>query len=305
MKILVTGGAGFIGSHLVDLLIEKGHDVVVIDNLFSGKRENVNPKAKFVKMSVVFGDLSKVFENEKFDYVFHLAAQANLRLSLKEPKKDAEINIGGSLNVIENCIKYGIKKIIFSSTAALYSPDVKIPCDENEKAEPMSPYGLAKHTIEKHLKILNKLHKIDYAILRYANVYGPRQNPKGEAGVVSIFFDKATSGDDLKINGDGNQTRDFVYVKDVAAANITALENNLSGIFNVSSGKEISVNELAEKILRTSGKNGKILYSNEIEGELKRSCLNSDKLRKAGWEPRYDIDRGMKETAEYFKKIAA
>jgi UDP-glucose 4-epimerase len=299
-RCLVTGGAGFIGSHVADALIEKEHKVVVLDNLFTGDRKNVNPKAKFVKDSIL-SDLNDLFEEEKFDYVFHLAAQANLRKSLENPKMDAEINILGSLNVIENCVKYGVKKIVFSSTAALYDGDASVPCDENQPINPLSPYGLTKATVERYLEIMNTTRGLNYVVLRYSNVYGPRQDAKGEAGVVSIFIDSLGEGKDVTIFGDGEQTRDFVYVKDVASADVFAMEEKMKGVYHVSSGKEISINELAEKIQVLSGKDVKIAHGKEIKGELRRSCLANEKLKRRGWSQKYDLDSGLKETIKWFR----
>lgn len=302
MRILVTGGAGFIGSHLVDLLIKGGHKVFVLDDLSTGDINNLNPNIIFKKASIN-DDLEDFFKHWKFDYVFHLAAQANLRKSIEFPKEDAKINIHGSMNIIENSIKFGVKKIIFSSTAAIYSPDVEIPCRENDKLNPQSPYGLAKLTIEKFLEIQRRIKGLNYAILRYANVYGPRQNSKGEAGVVSVFFDKILSGEPITIFGDGAQTRDFIYVKDIAMANIFAMERDLQGIYNVSSSTELSILELANKLKNINGNHAPLKFSNPINGELNRSCLDNSLLLMKGWMPKYSLEEGLKETAEYFNKI--
>jgi UDP-glucose 4-epimerase len=299
MKCLVTGGAGFIGSHVVDKLISLGHDVVILDNLFTGREENINPKAKLVKKSIN-SDLDELFEKEKFDMVFHLAAQANLRKSFENPAMDAKINVGGSLNIIDCCVRFKVKKIVFSSTAALYSPSIDLPYSEKDEASPLSPYGLTKLTVEKYLRIMKDYHGLDYVAFRYSNVFGPRQNPLGEAGVVCIFMDKISKGENLAINGDGEQTRDFVYVTDIADANIKAIEPEISGIFNVSSGKEVSINYLAETIKNISGKNISISHKEGIKGELRRSCLSNEKLQKTGWKPKMDFEQGLKETYKYF-----
>ncbi len=297
-KILVTGGAGFIGSHVVDRLVELKHNVSVIDNLSTGREENVNSSARFFSKDIR-EDLSELFDKERFDYVFHLAAQVNLRKSFEDMKEDAEINIIGSLNVIANCVKYGVKKIISSSTGgAIYSAKAEIPCSEESEINPESPYGLTKWTIENYLRINKEKTGLDYVCLRYANVFGPRQNAKGEAGVISIFIDNLLSGKELTIFGDGKQTRDFIFVKDVVEANI--LSFNLSGTFNVSTGKETGVLEIAEKIKKIVGKNTEIVHKKEIKGELLRSCLSWQKIGKLGWAPKYSLDAGLQETADWF-----
>jgi UDP-glucose 4-epimerase len=299
-KILVTGGAGFIGSNLVDSLIAKGHEITIIDNLTTGSKKNVNSKAKFV-VKDIRDDLNSLFSEGSFDYVFHLAAQANVRKSLENPKEDASINILGSLNIIDNCVKHKVKKIIFSSTGgAIYSKYAKLPCHEESEIKPESPYGLAKFSVENYLRIIKNTYGLDYCILRYSNVYGPRQDAKGEAGVVSIFIDRLLKGEDLLVFGDGEQTRDFIYVKDVVNANVLAMEKNLSDVFNVGTGKEISVNELAKMLLKITGKKAKIVHGIAITGELLRNALNADKLRKKGWSNEYTLENGLKETCEWF-----
>ncbi len=301
MKILVTGGAGFIGSWVVDKLLEKGHEVAVIDNLSTGRRENLNAKARFYEIDIRDKNLFEIFERENFDYVFHLAAQINLRDSIKNPLNDCEINIIGSLNVIECSVKYKIKKIVFSSSGgAMYGDDIKMPTPETEKENPLSPYGIAKLSVEKYLNSFKEIYGLDYAALRYSNVYGPRQNAKGEAGVVCLFIDKMLSGEQIVINGSGEQTRDFVYVEDVADANVLAL--NLSRIFNVSTGIETSINEIFRKIKNEIGREVKETHGEEIAGELKRSCLSSEKLQREGWKMNYDLDKGIGETVGWFKR---
>ena len=301
-KLLVTGGAGFIGSHIVDKLIERKHHVVVLDDLSNGKIENVNKKSKFVKMSVN-DNLNNLFSTEKFDYVFHLAAQMNLRKSLENPMDDAKRNCLGSLNVIENCYKNKIKRIIFSSTGgAIYSMDAELPCNEESVVQPESPYGLAKFTVENYLRIMKKVYGLNYTALRYANVYGPRQNAKGEAGVISIFISKLLEGKRPVIFGDGEQTRDFVFVEDVVRANLLALDSNLEGIFNVSSEVEASVNEVYEIIKDSLGIELEPEYGAEVKGELRRSVLDSSKLKSRGWISKVGLEDGLKQTVEWFRK---
>jgi UDP-glucose 4-epimerase len=301
MKVLVTGGAGFIGSHLVDKLIELNYDVVVLDDLSTGKSENINTNAHSVKASINDNDiLEELFSYHKFDCVFHLAAQINLRNSISYPEADANINIMGSLSIIKHCIKHSVKKIIFSSTGgAIYSSDEELPFTEDTLAKPSSPYGLSKLTIESYLQIMKNIHGLDYSVLRYSNVYGPRQNAHGEAGVISIFIDRMKQGLELKINGDGNQTRDFVYVKDVVAANVLALE--LSGVYNVCSNTETSINTIAWILMAlinpTSSASPNIKYAPAISGEMIKCRLSYEKIKeKTNWQPLTSFDIGLIET---------
>ncbi len=267
----------------------------------TGNKNNVNSKARLI-VKDIRDDLNELFEKEKFDAVFHLAAQANVRKSIENPKEDAEINIIGSLNLIDNCVKYSVKKFIFSSTGgAIYSRNAEIPCNEDSEKEPESPYGLAKLTIENYLRIISKISELNCCILRYANVYGPRQDAKGEAGVIAIFIDNAFSEKPLRIFGDGNQTRDFIYVEDVVNANLIVLEKDLKGTFNVGTGEQTSVNEISKCISSLLEKDFTIVYEDEIKGELKHNCLDAGKLRREGWESKIELNEGLKETIEWFE----
>jgi len=303
MKILVSGGAGFIGSYLVDRLIKDGHQVVVIDNLSTGKKENLNPKAKFYKVDIQSPKISQIFKKEKPEVVFHLAAQVDLRKSVENPIESAKVNILGSLNILENCQKFKIKKIIFSSTGgAIYGEAKIISTPEDYPANPLSPYGIEKLTIEKYLDYYWKIFKIPYISLRLANVYGPRQNSKGEAGVIAIFCDKMLCGKQPIIYGLGCQTRDFVFVDDVAEANILAMKSKKVGIFNIGTGKETDIDTVFEKIKKLIGVKCKEIHAPAQLGEQKRSCLNYTKAKKElGWQPKYSLENGLKETINYFK----
>lgn len=301
MKVLVTGGAGFIGSHLVDKLVELNYDVIVLDDLSSGKSENINTNAYSVKGSINDTEiLEDLFSFHKFDYVYHLAAQINLRKSISDPAADANTNIIGSLAIIKMCLKYCVKKIIFSSTGgAIYSPTEELPFTESTLAKPNSPYGLSKLTVESYLQIIKNIHGLDYVALRYSNVYGPRQNAHGEAGVISIFIDRLKRGLDLTVYGDGNQTRDFVYVQDVVNANILALE--LSGIYNVCSEIETSVNAIACNLMALinplSSAAPPIKYMPAVSGEMYRCKLSYEKLKnETNWQPLTSFDIGLIET---------
>ncbi len=302
MKCLVTGGAGFIGSHIADILIKKGEEVSIIDNLSTGDIKNLNKKAVFYKEDIRNKKaIEKMFEKEKLDYVFHTAAQINVRESVENPVKDASINILGTLNLLEACRKCNVKKFIFSSTGgAIYGDNVKIPTIETEKQQPTSPYGIAKLSIEKYLYFYKKVYGIDYVSLRYSNVYGPRQNYKGEAGVVAIFINKILNNKQSVINGSGKQTRDYVYVRDVARANLLALK--LNGIFNVSTGKETSVNELFKMLKKIMRINVEAVHGPAKKGEQKRSCLDYSKIKGKGWEPKTGLEQGLEATIEWFKK---
>lgn len=295
MKILVTGGAGFIGSHIVDKLIDEGHEVVVMDNLSSGFIENINKKAKFYNRDIR-DNLNDIFEKEKIDIVYHLAAQIDVRKSVENPVEDANISLIGGLNLLENCRKYKIKKIIFSSTGGAMYKEEDMPASEENREEPICPYGIVKLSLEKYIKFYS-LYGIDYAILRYSNVYGPRQNSKGEAGVIAIFIDKILKGEKILVNGDGLQTRDYVYVGDVAKANILAM--NLKGIFNVSTCIEKSLLDIIEILKRHLG-NFKIEHREAVKGEVRKSCLKWDKIKEQGWEPEIKLEEGIKKTLYWF-----
>jgi len=303
MKFLVTGGAGFIGSHLVDRLIKEGHKVAVIDNLSTGRKENLNPKAKFYKIDICSYRISQIFKKEKPEVVFHYAAQIDVRKSVKDPVEDAKINILGTLNILENCKKYNIRKVIFASTGgAIYGDADIVPTPETYPELPLSPYGIAKLTIEKHLSYYYKVFGLPYVSLRLANVYGPRQNSKGEAGVVAIFCDKMLSKKQPIINGDGKQTRDFVFVDDVVEANISALKKDKVGIFNIGTARETDVNTLFKKLRELTDSKCAKIHGPTLPGEQKRSCLDySEAKRELGWQPKYSLDKGLKKTVEWFR----
>ncbi len=299
--ILVTGGAGFVGSHLVDRLIKEGYDVVVLDNLSTGSRENVNPKAKFVRVDIRSEDLDKLINYNDIEIVFHLAAQINVRRSVENPTYDGDINILGTINILELMRKYDINKIIFASSGgAVYGEPIYLPVDERHPIKPLSPYGLSKYVGEEYIKLYNRLYGIEYSILRYANVYGERQNPKGEAGVISIFVNKMLKGERPTIYGDGNQTRDFVYVGDVVDANILAMTWK-NEIVNIGTGKETSVNEIFNVIRSILGFKKDPIYTSPRPGEVRRIYLDISKARSLGWEPKVDLHEGIRRVVEWMK----
>jgi len=301
MNCLVTGGAGFIGSHLADSLLEKGHKVIIIDDLSSGKIENVNKKSVFYNKSILDSDLLDLFKKENIEVIFHLAAQKNVRKSIEDPLFDAKANIIGTLNILEAARKSNVKKIIFSSTGgAIYGDTSFIPTKESASTNPESPYGVAKLTIEKYLYYYYKTYGLNYTILRYSNVYGPRQDAKGEAGVIAIFIENLIAGKELNVFGDGEQTRDYIYVKDVVKANILAIKEE--GTYNVGTSKETSLNEIIEMLKSISKKDCVVKNLAFVKGELRRSCLDISSIKEKGFIIEYDLKKGLLEMYSYMNK---
>lgn len=302
MKILVTGGAGFIGSHVADAFINAGHHVVVLDNLSSGLRVNLPQDALFYEEDFVTGNLEALFKKEKFDVVCHHAAQIDVRFSFRKPVEDIRINVLGGVRLLEACEKFKIKKFLFASTGgAIYGEQDIFPADESHPIRPCSPYGLDKFLFENYLHYYYRKGSFDVVSLRYANVYGPRQNPHGEAGVVAIFIDKLLLNETPIINGDGKQKRDFVYVKDIAAANIAAL--NLKGdyVLNLGTEKEIDINQLYHLIAAAMNTHKKAAHGPAKEGEQRRSVITYQQANKVlGWKPTVDIEKGIRETVSWF-----
>jgi UDP-glucose 4-epimerase len=306
LKILVTGGAGFIASHTADAFIEEGHRVVILDDLSTGFEKNINPKAKFVKANICDKSLMELFEKEKFDVVNHHAAQMDVRRSVKDPEFDATTNILGSINLLQNCIKYNVNKFIFASTGgAVYGEQDYFPADENHNTQPKSPYGISKLAVEKYLYFYYSEYKLNYTILRYANIYGPRQNPFGEAGVVAIFSTKLLKGEQPIINGHGKQTRDYVFVGDVVKANLLTLKDEASDIYNIGTGAETDVNQLFHLINDITDAKKEEKHGSAAPGEQLRSVITSDKLfNKFGWRPLTKIEDGLLKTVNYFKEAS-
>ena len=303
MKILVTGGAGFIGSNIVDELIERKHKVVIVDNLATGNIKNVNKKAKFYKVSVCDKKkIDEIFKKEKIDIVIHHAAQLDVRKSVEDPCFDADVNIKGALNILEACKNTKVKKIIFASSGGTIYGEcgTKAP-DEKSFANPLSPYGVAKLSVEHYIKAYSALYGLKYTILRYANVYGPRQDVNGEAGVVAIFIGRMTANKDVFIFGNGKQLRDYVYVKDVVSANIKSLTKGNNEIINIGTQKTFSVNQLVKELSVITSYKNKPIFKPKRNGELFKSFLNISKAKKVlNWEPKVSIKEGLKNTVEYF-----
>lgn len=303
MKILVTGGAGFIASQIADAFINEGHEVYILDNLSTGFEKNINKKARFIKSDISSPSILEIFSKERFDVVNHHAAQIDVRKSVNDPIFDATTNILGTINMLQACIKTGVKKFMFASTGgAVYGEQEYFPADEKHPTNPVSPYGITKLSIEKYLFFYKNEYGLNHTILRYANVYGPRQNPFGEAGVVAIFANKLLKNENPIINGEGIQTRDYVFVEDVVKANVVTLNSLSSNIYNVGTGIETSVNQLFEKLNSIAGGIAVEKHGPAPKGEQLRSVITSDKFFKEfKWKPSVIIDEGLKKTFDSFK----
>jgi UDP-glucose 4-epimerase len=318
MKILVTGGAGFIGSHVVDNYISQGYEVVVMDNLSTGKRQNLNPYARFYQMDIRSESLKEVFENKRFDIVNHHAAQPSVPASLENPLLDADVNVLGLLNVLECSVKYGTKKIIFSSSGgAIYGEAEKVPTPEEYSPHPFSPYAISKFVSEHYLNFYRNQYGLDFTALRYSNIYGPRQVPHGEAGVVAIFMEKLLKGEVPTIYHYSDEPegmmRDYCFVEDVVRANLLAIERGSGEIFNIGTGVGTVTAEIYRNILtliRDFGYAKESIYDEPHEGparpgDIRRSCLDTRKAKGLfGWNPEYDLKAGLVKTLNWFLEVS-
>ncbi len=303
-KVLITGGAGFIGSHLSNRLSENNFDVLVIDNLSKGKLKNLSKSIEFLKQDIRSKAFIKTFENFKPDYLFHLAAQTNITKSQKNPKEEFEINFLPIIEMLRTAKKVNLKKIIFSSSAAVYGDCKVLPIKENSMLNPSSPYGISKLATENYIKYFSEEFKQQYVILRYANVYGPKQDFTSEGGVVAIFVVNMINGKDIKINGSGNQTRDFIFVEDVVRANMKSLNKNLKGIYNIGTSQEVQIKDLYNKLKMLIKTKSKAKLMIDAPFGVRRSSLSYYLFKKnAGFKVSTDFATGLKKTIDYFNNL--
>jgi len=303
MRILITGGAGFIASHIVDKYLDSGHYVEVIDDMSFGRQENMRDDTTYHKIDIRSKEVADIFEKGKFDVVNHHAAQMDVRKSAKDPVYDADVNILGGLNLLQNCVKYSVKQFIFASTGgAIYGEQQEYPATEEHPANPVSPYGVSKLSIEHYLHYYHVEYGLDYSVQRYSNVYGPRQNPYGEAGVIAIFTNKMLAGEDIVINGDGLQTRDYVFVDDIARLNTLVLGAKGTSILNAGRGTEDDVNKLFSLLKDLTGSASNVSHGPPVQGEQRRSSISAAKAKELyDWEAEVDLEEGLAKTVEYFR----
>ena len=302
-KVLVTGGGGFIGSHVVDRLLELGHQVVIVDDFRSGRLSNLPSGLPLSRTDIADPSLEEIFRQERPELVCHYAAQISVQLSMQDPLTDADANVRGSLNLLQNCVRYGVKKVVYTSSGgAIYGEPVHLPCDETHSVHPLSHYGVSKYAVENYLRVYRQSHGLDYTVLRLSNVYGPRQDPFGEAGVVAIFSQAMLRGKPVVINGSGEQERDFLYVLDVVEASITALEMGGGEAFNIGTGRGVSVNQIYSLLKKNAGYIGEASYGPPKPGEVFKIYLDITKARQElGWEPRFSLEEGLKDTLAWFR----
>lgn len=305
MEALVTGGAGFIGSHIVDLLIAEGHEVTVVDNLRTGNRQNVNPRARFFEMDVASPYFASLIETVQPEVVFHQAAQMSVKASTDDPLYDAQVNVLGLVNVLEACATHGVRKVVFASSGATFGNPIYLPMDEDHPQRPESPYGISKMVGEQYLRYYALDRGVTFTALRYGNVYGPRQDSRGEAGVVAIFTRQLLTGQTPTIHWDGEQVRDYVYVRDVARANLLAATAGDGDCLCIGTGRGTTVNQIFDLLCDIVGTRVQPSRAPRRPGDLRTACFNPERAQRVlKWEPRVRLDEGLRETVAWFRAEA-
>ncbi len=307
MRIIVTGGAGFIGSHIVDAYLSSGHEVLVLDSLWEhggGRRVNVPERANFVHMDIRDQSVMRIFAEFKPEIVSHHAAQHSVAISSRDPKLDADVNVMGMINVLDASVKTGVKKVIFASSGATYGTPARLPMSESTPQRPESPYGITKMVTEHYLRFYKNERGLDFTALRYGNVYGPRQDPNGEAGVIAIFIGKFLKREGVRIDWDGEQTRDYIYVKDIAQLNVLALDKGSGGCYAIGTNTRTSVNDIYHSLVEISGFEAPITHGPKRPGDARDAQFDASLAKKdLGWKPQTTIRVGMRETFDYFKSL--
>jgi UDP-glucose 4-epimerase len=305
MKVLVTGGAGFIGSHVVDSFLAAGHDVVVVDDLSSGRESNLNPDARFYKVDIRDEALDEIIAKEKPDIIDHHAAQMDVRKSVADALFDADVNVKGTINLLESARRHNVRKVIYISTGgAVYGEPEYLPCDENHPINPICQYGVSKHTVEHYLFVYKHLYGMDYTVLRYPNVYGARQNPHGEAGVVAIFAGKMLANEPITIFGTGEQERDFVYVTECARANVLAIDKGSGKVYNIASGQGVTINLIFDELKGITGYGPNVNYGPAKAGETFKIYLDGRRAAQdLAWQPVISLREGLTQTVDYFREF--
>jgi UDP-glucose 4-epimerase len=305
MKVLVTGGAGFIGSHVADAFLEAGHEVVIVDNLSSGRESNINPAARFYKVDIRDEALDEIIASEKPDIIDHHAAQMDVRKSVADALFDADVNVKGTINLLESARRHNVRKIIYISTGgAVYGEPEYLPCDENHPINPICQYGVSKHTVEHYLFVYKHLYGLDYTVLRYPNVYGARQNPHGEAGVVAIFVGKMLANEPVTIFGTGEQERDFVYVTECARANVLAIDKGSGKVYNIASGQGVTINLIFQELKGIIGYGQDVNYGPAKAGETFKIYLDGRRAAQdLVFQPKISLREGLTQTVEYFREF--
>lgn len=306
MRIMVTGGAGFIGSHVTDAYLAAGHEVLVLDALLEhggGKRQNVPPRALFMHMDIRDETIARIFQEFKPDVVSHHAAQASVAIGSRDPIYDAQVNVVGLLNILENSVRHGVRKVVYASSGAIFGTPERLPMNESTPQRPESPYGITKMVGEHYLRFFQQERGLEFTSLRYGNVYGPRQDPNGEAGVIAIFIGKFLANEGVRIDSDGEQTRDYVYVRDVAAVNLAALERGSGGMYCIGTNKRTSVNQIYQELCAVSGFQAPVEHAPKRQGDARDAQFDWALAKKElDWSPRTDLREGIRETYEYFKE---